>query len=342
MVSMKDIGRICNVSEATVSKALRNNPKINALTRQRIQEVSRQHNYHPNALVEGIQTGRSKMIGVAYNNFTDSFAGAVMEGLLGKLGAAGYETLVICWDMIAAQGNQMLSRFSRRRLDGLLLFPMERLPSPEYQQELRAFQKPIVIIDQTWPGNEFSFVGSDNVHGGILATTHLLDHGITELGFIRYSRASSCEERWEGFQTAMRGHGLPVRDAWCVDAAGSADHGLELIRELLASPVRPDGLVCFNDYCALQALDAARELGVRVPEELSLLGFGDIKLISAMSRPRLTTVNQSPREIGRKAAEVLLSLIAAQGEVKATQARIPVELVVHETVRGACAGGERT
>ncbi len=333
MVSMKDIGRICGVSEATVSKALRNNPKIKAATRQRIQEVVRQYNYHPNALVESIQTGRSKMIGVAYNNFTDGFAGAIMDGIMERMDEAGYETLIIRWDMIVAKGAQLLSRFSQRRVDGLLLFPSAKLPTPEYVKELRAFQNPVVLIDQIWPGNEFSSVVSDNVQGGAMATEHLLDRGIRKLGFIRYSSVSSGEERWQGFQKAMRKHGLPMKESWCVDVGGHSDYGYELIRDMLAAPDRPEGLVCFNDYCALHAMNAAREFGIRIPEELSLAGFGNVELIAAMSHPRLTSVNQFPREIGRKAAEILLTATAAEDEAAPTHVRIPVELVAGDSVR---------
>ena len=217
MISLKDIAKICDVSESTVSKALKLRPEIKASTRERILQVARQYNYQPNAMVESIQTGRSRTIGIAYNNFTDSFAGEIMRGILDCLHPNGYDIMVICWDKIVAEGADVLSRFSRRRVDGLLIFPMAKLPTPFYLNELRNFHSPVIVIDQTWPGNEFSFVGSDHRQGAVIATEHMISRGITNIGCIYCSQINSGQERHAGFQEAMSRHGLPIRQSACLE-----------------------------------------------------------------------------------------------------------------------------
>ncbi|MFA6293358.1 MAG: LacI family DNA-binding transcriptional regulator [Victivallales bacterium] len=334
MVSMKDIAKVCNVSESTVSKALKGHPLIKRETRKQIQEVALKYNYQPNAMVESIQTGRSRTIGIAYNNFYDSFAGAIVTGIFERLCAAGYEAIIICWDELVSHEAHVFSRFSRRRVDGLLLFPPRKLPTSEYLRELRAFHNPIVVIDQTWPGNEFSYVGSDNVLGAALATEHMIERGISDIGFIKYSTVSSGNERWQGFVETMQKHGLPVKDSWCIDAGGFPEYGHELILKMLSRSDRPKGLVCFNDYCACHAASAAHELGIRIPEELSLVGFGDIHMLPTLLHPKLTTVKQFPEDIGRKAADILLESIKGGKEISASKnILMPVELICRDSVR---------
>jgi len=333
MISLKDIARICDVSESTVSKALKQRPEIRAATRERIQTVARQYHYQPNAIVESIQTGRSRTIGVAYNNFTDGFAGRIMTAVLDTLYGQEYDTMVICWDLIVKQGADVLSRFSRRRVDGLLLFPMVQLPSPYYLEELRSFHNPVVVIDQTWPGNEFAFVGSEHQQGAEIATEHMIERGLTNLGCIYCSTTSSGQERYAGFLNVMARHGVPVRANSCLDLKNCFDRNYARIRQLLDRPDRPEGLVCFNDYCAFEAQAVAYDLGLRIPEQLSLVGFGDLPL-AALMRPQLTTVSQFPEEIGHQAAVVVLSELERKktGQT-APQVRTPVKLIIRESVK---------
>ena len=333
MISLKDIARTCNVSESTVSKALKGLPEIKAATRERIQEVARQYHYQPNANVQTIQTGRSRTIGIAYNNFHDPFAGAIMAGIHRKLHTCGYDSMVICWDMIVADASEVFSRFARRRADGLLVFPMAQLPTPFYINELRNFHSPVILLDQTWPDNEFSFVGSDNRTGAGLAVRHLVERGITAIGMIGSFGISSGRERYEGFCAALQDCGLPIRPEWQVDVSTCLEHGYLAIRRLLEQPDRPLGLVCFNDYLAFEAQAAAADLGLTIPDDLSLIGFGDLFLCTRM-RPQLTTIAQHPEDIGCRAAELLLQKIASPEAAAVRQEiRLPVELISRQTVR---------
>lgn len=331
---MKDIAKVCNVSESTVSKALKGHPLIKRETRKQIQDVALKYNYQPNAMVESIQSGRSKTIGIAYNNFYDIFGGGILTGVFEKLCAAGYEAIIICWDELVSHDAHVLSRFSRRRVDGLLLYPPRKIPTPEYLRELRAFHNPIVVIDQTWPGNEFNYVGSDNIRGATLATEHMIERGISDIGFIKYSTVSSGNERWQGFVETMQRHGLPIKDSRCIDVGGLPDYGHDLILKMLSKSDRPEGLVCFNDYCAYHAMSAAHELGIRIPEDLSLVGFGDLFMLSTLMRPKLTTVKQFPEDIGRKTADILLAAIKGSKETSTSKKILmPVELTCRDSVR---------
>lgn len=334
MISLKNIADLCGMSESTVSKALKNHPQIKKLTRERIQEIAKKHNYQPNAMVECMQTGRSRTIGIAYNKFNDMFAGGIMQGVHEELHRQGYETIVICWDMIVKKEAELFNKFSRRRVDGMLIFPMEKLPSSYYLEQLRNFHNPIVIIDQTWEGNEYNFVGSDNFRGAFMAAEHMIQRGITALGAICCCSVSSGQERNRGFRQAMTEHGLAVNEKWMLDIGDYVDAPYQKIYDFLNRNDRPAGLFCFNDNCAVDAVAAAKDLNIAVPEELSLVGFGDL-MIASRIRPALTTIGQNPAEIGRLAATLLIKRIKNKEDIKMAVENyiVDVELIERNTVR---------
>ena len=210
MISMKEIGKICGVTESTVSKALRGHAGIKQATRERVAEVARKYGYQPNAMVECMQTGRSRSIGIACNNFQCMFTGAVMDGIHKTLHDYGYDSYVICWDKLVKDKIDLLSRFARRRVDGLLLLPMEHLPEAVHVAALRAFHNPVVLIDQVWNGAEFDYVGSDNRGGMATLVERLIAAGHRKIGSVFFSEVSSGEERKAGFLDAMFRHNLPV------------------------------------------------------------------------------------------------------------------------------------
>ena len=332
MISMKEIGRICGISESTVSKALRGNPAIRPATAERVMAVARKYGYQPNAMVECMQTGRSRSIGIAFNNFGCQFAGAVMEGIHQILHERDYDSYVISWDKLVKDHVELLSRFARRRVDGLLLFPPEAAPPAERLEELRNFHNPIVAIDQAWAGYELDYVGCDNRRGMFELVEHLIHCGYRRIGAICFSHVSTGEERKRGFLDAMFKHNLPVSARDLADLGDYRNEAYGAARELLASADRPEALVCFNDYIANDALNAAFDLGIRVPEELAITGFGNLPLAEKL-RPRLTTVDQFACESGKQAARLLLDRISGAETGPRREIIVAPELVIRDSVR---------
>jgi DNA-binding LacI/PurR family transcriptional regulator len=333
MISLKKIAKLCDVSESTVSKALKGNPKIKNSTRERIQEVARKYNYHPNAMVECIQTGRSKTIGIAYNKFSDMFAGDIMQQIHETLYRNGYDTLIVCWDLLVCEHASVLGKFSHKRVDGLLLFPMAQLPTPHYLKQLRCFHNPIVIIDQTWSNCEYDFVGSNDFDGAYKATEYMIECGFSKIGNVYYSAASSGTERRRGYKEAMHKHNLLVDEQWSLNVKECLDNSYDVIRKLLKTPNRPDALVCFNDNCAIDAMAAASDLNITVPDELSIIGFGDLPIAKKI-RPRLTTMRQDTKKIGQQASLLLLNRISQIENNKGFLKKcfIPTKLVKRDSV----------
>lgn len=309
MVSMKDIADVCKVSPATVSKALSNSGGVGAATRARILKVAKQFNYLPNALVRSIQSGRSKTVAVACNAIDDPWAALIMRGILQKLEEDHLEALVFNWDSSVRRDEHMLRSMRERRVDGLVMFPPAQIPTSEYMTELRAFHRPIVLIDQRWPHLEFDFVGTDDAAGSRALADHLLDLGHTRIANLHYANVSSGRARLDAFHEALAARGVSVPPHWLANSMASYETAHRQTTQWLSAPTRPTAIVCFNDLVALGALAAAADLGARVPDDVSVAGFCDLP-VAAQVRPALTTVRQDPIGVGHEAAALLMKRIA--------------------------------
>jgi DNA-binding LacI/PurR family transcriptional regulator len=339
MVSLNRISELCGVSLSTASKAISGKPGVGKATRERILSVARQHNYRPNQLVHSIQRGRSMMVGITCSQFDDEFAGKIVAGIFEVLYEASYDAMVIYWERNVQEGVRALGNMAGRRVDGILMFPPAAYPQGAYLEELRAFPNPVVVVDQTWPGCQYDLVGSQDVEGAFAATEHLLELGHRRIAHLGFSHGSTGKDRLLGFQNAMIRHGVAIHEKWLRDIhTYPSEEAYELTRELLSGPDRPTAIMCFNDEVALQALSAAADMGLSVPKDLSITGFGDLSLVRHV-RPQITTVTQDPREIGRRAAKLLIDRIEAKHQKQpapaTSQHRLPARLMVRQST-GPC------
>jgi len=332
MISMKEIAKVCNVSQAVVSKALADRPGVSPATRQRILEVARQFNYRPNALVRSLQQGQTMTVAVAASVMEDVYAARILQAILERLYHAGYEVLMFSWDQQVRDGSHMLRSMVERRVDGLLMFPPAETPSAEYMAELRSFRRPIVLLDQAWRGAEFDFVGFDDIGGARQATEHLLELGHRDIANLHHRGVSTGQDRFDGYLAAMMARSATVRQEWVLDSGIDYDASFAQAQRLLALPHRPTAVVCFNDVAALAVMAAAADRGLSVPRDLSIVGFADLPQAQQV-RPSLTTVRQDAGQLGARAVAHLMDRIQetrnnSADRLPAAQERLPTELVV--------------
>jgi len=188
------------------------------------------------------------------------------------------------------------------------------------------------VIDQRWPGHDFDYVGSSNRKGMYELISYLIGQGYRRFGVIAFPATSSGEERKRGFLDAMFEHKLPVDASLLTVAEEPLLSPYEAARSLLERPDRPEALVCFNDYIAREALNAAWDLRIRVPEELAVTGFGNLPLCDLV-RPRLTTVDQFSFETGVAAARLLLERISSTGNPERRDIVIDTKVVIRNSNR---------
>ena len=329
--NLRIIADEAGVSLMTVSRALRGAAGVAEKTRQRINAIAAKHNYTANLLVTGIRTGRTWTAGVMMP-VSHSFYSDIIWGAHDELAEAKYAMLLSVFpdDYTQAEKAEDLRHLMpliERRVDGLIFRPTDDLATDRHFEELRRRQIPFVTVDRYLSGANCDFVGTDDYSGGVLVARHFLALGHRRVAFLAGPDfVSTSRQRRHGFTDTIEKAGahcttIQMRDFVDLDAA----------RDFLALSPRPSAVFCVNDYMALALLAAARERSVKVPQELSVCGFADLPEASLVS-PRLTTVHQDPRAIGRRAAQVLMHRIAARGaDGAAEMIQITPSLVVRES-----------
>lgn len=335
MVSMKDIARLCDVSEATVSKALSGKPGVGEEVRQRVVSAAKRFNYVPNALVKGIQSGFTRTIAVNSScKYESSFGWQIMKGLDAAIVPKGYSSVLGPLGAGSEFETQagLIRNFSERWVDGMVMIG-HRFDDPMTLRELRAFRGVVVVLDQEDPAGEFDFVGSDDRAGAELAAEYLLSLGHRDIAYIGDLRTSTARNRLDGLRTVMAVHGLPLRAEWICDV--EEDAACTEAARLLGNQERPTAFMCFNDSYALDVVSAAYDTGVRIPEDVSVVGFGNLSFASKV-RPTITTVEQHPAKMGEFGGELLIKRIEVRKKlgrtetdsVKPERITIPCELVL--------------
>jgi DNA-binding LacI/PurR family transcriptional regulator len=296
-----DVADFAGVSKSTVSLVLRGSPKVSAATRQSVLRAMEKLDYRPNAMARGLVRRRTNVLGVLLADLRNSFFADVLEGIEQRASWAGYRTLLGTGHRVPAGEARTIESFLELRVDGLIL------ASPRLSDEaiLEASERvPVVLISRSIPGAGMDSVMSNGTAGAAGAVDHLVALGHRRIAYIDAGSGASAPERRRGYEEAMRRHGLSehirvVRGDY-TEAAGALG-----ARQLLAGGPPPTAICTANDMSALGVLDALEEAGLRVPEDISVVGY-DNTSVTRLGMIGLTTVDQPRREMGMAAAELLL------------------------------------
>lgn len=313
-VSIADIARIAGVSHTTVSRALRGSTLISAGTRERIQQLAHKMGYTPNAIAQSLQTRRTSTIGLVVTSIADPFLNDVVKGVEEVARAASFSVILSATHNDPDQEMGVIETFHRRRVDGILV-ASSRITS-EYKKRLDHIRVPTVLINSQADSQDelLHWVTVDDCIGAQLAVEHLWHLGHRAIGYLGISsRPRSNRQRFQGYQSALMAAGTQYRNTWVVITPGiEASHEEDVAVGQASLPYflerEVTAVFCYNDMTAIGLLMACREQGIAVPEELSIVGFDDIKTASYVAPP-LTTIHQPKVELGRLATQVMLDLL---------------------------------
>jgi DNA-binding LacI/PurR family transcriptional regulator len=309
-VSIKDIARIAGVSHSTVSRALADSPLVAPATKRRIQRIAREMGYTPSAIARGLVTRRTATIGLVVTTIADPFIAEVVQGIEETALDNGY-SVILCDCNAEPERELTCVRTLREKWVDAIIVTSSRVGSL-YVPLLEELGIPIVLVNNQRTGEYVYSVRTDNLEGGRLVGEYLLSLGHRRIGYITGPpSASSSRERLEGCRTALQEQGVDIPEEWIAPGDGRIAGGASGIRYLLERSPRPTAVFCYNDMTAIGALQAAREIGLRVPADLSLVGYDDITF-AALVDPPLTTVAQDRYMLGRQAMELTLSLLDGQ------------------------------
>lgn len=315
-ISIEDIAHAAGVSHSTVSRALHNSSLISVEVRERIQHLARQMGYTPNAIARSLQNQRTNTLGLVVTSIADPFLGDVVKGVEEVANKVNFSVFLSTSNNDPDQEMAIIETFHRRRVDGILV-ASSRISS-NYKERLDQIRVPTVLINSHADSQYqlLHWVAVDERHGAQLAVEHLLELGHRSIGYLgTNNRLNSNRERLKGYQEALAAAGVASRDDRVV-IASDADAlyedvaiGQRMASRLLAAEVT--AIFCYNDMLAIGALLACRERGISVPQEISVVGFDDIKMTDYVMPP-LTTIHQPKVLLGRLAMEMVLDLLNAR------------------------------
>ncbi len=306
-VSIKDIAAQAGVSHSTVSRALQGTGRMSEETRARILALAEEMGYTPDALAQSLVRGRTKTVGVVVTTIADPFVAGIIDGIEEVAGRAGYTVLLAASHMDPEREMQVVENLHQRRVDAVIV-TASRVGS-HYSEHLQRFGVPIVLVNNMMEGEYLYAITCDQETGARLATEHLLALGHRRIAYVGSStREHSSHLRERGYRMALQDAGVTM-DPDLVYMP-SQDQDVAVGKQALAHlwPLHPTAIFAYNDLTAIGVMIAARERGIRIPQDLSIVGFDDIEATQFVCPP-LTTVRQPREAMGRAAMQMTLDLL---------------------------------
>ncbi len=326
---LKEIAESLGISVSTVYAAIQNRKDISEATRRRVQEKVREMNYRPDLVARSLVTHETRVIGLVVPELSGSFFVEVLKGIEAAATRAGFQVMLCATAEDAEQEDREVETFLSKHVDGLILASAHAPGDLNVAGRLANSGTPFVLLDRRLPGGHF--VGGDDIQVGYLATRHLIEEGYQRIAHLQGPNVSTANDRYSGYLKALREARIKARTEYVapvlyheeISAARAMDALLRL------SPP-PDAVFAASDPIAIGALEAARARGVRVPDELGIVGVGNHRYTPFLRVP-LSTVDQNRVRIGTEAVELLLAGMREHSEPAARL--IAPRLVVRDSSR---------
>ncbi|HEX6971868.1 MAG TPA: LacI family DNA-binding transcriptional regulator [Limnochordia bacterium] len=334
--TIKDIARAVGVAHSTVSRALNGDSRISLATRQRVLRAAAELGYSPNLSARGLVRGQVLSIGLVIPEVVEAFFGRIVHGADQVTFDEGFNLVLYVTHADVRREMAALEQVGKGRVDGMILM-IRKLKEEAIRNAARA-GVPLVMLMRSLQDAAVDTVRVENEDGAYRAVQHLTQLGHRRIAFISgYHHAQDSRERLRGYRRALRDAGIPFRRALVMRGDFRESGGSAAAERLLSLPPaeRPTAIFAANDRMALGVMDRLARSGVRVPDEVSVIGFDDIEQAS-YARPALTTVRQPVEEVGRAAARRLIDRIRGR-ECQERDIVLQTELVI----RASCAAAAR-
>jgi LacI family transcriptional regulator len=342
-IKMRDIAKDLGVSVITVSKVLRNHPEVGHATRERVLARVKELDYRPNLAARSLVTGRTYLVGLIVPDLLHPFFAEVAKSLSDVLRKSGYYLIISSSEEDPDLEQQEVDHLLARQLDTLVIASCR--PTAELFVRIERHKTPYILIDRSVPGASANYVGVDDVAVGRLATEHLIAIGCKRIAHIRGPETSPGVARLEGYKRALLRGGITINRRYITPVrkvdVDSQRRGAEAMAQLLRLAPKPDGVFCYNDPLATGAMDYAIEHGARVPEDVAIIGCGNLHYDDSL-RVGLSSIDQHSRRIGEVAARMALGILGSRVPRPPETVILQPELVVRaSTGRKARRRGRR-
>jgi LacI family transcriptional regulator len=331
-VRMKDIARDLGVSVVTVSKVLRNHSDISETTKKRVLRRVKELNYRPNIAARSLVTGRTFAVGLVVPSLVHPFFAELAKGMAGALRDSGYGVLIASSEERADLERQAIDQMLARRVDVLLVASSQT--TVETFRRIEEHNTPYILIDRKFEGLSANFVGIDDEMAGLLGTEHLIEVGCKRIAHIAGTHVSPALGRLAGYKKALAKHGFVENPKYIATADQIDDRavasGYRAAQTLLRCDPIPDGIFCFNDPVALGAMRAILDHGLRIPQDIALVGCANLPYDDFLRVP-LTSVDQQSLLIGQRAAKLAMAVVSAKSRTTPKSIVLLPKVIVRES-----------
>ena len=330
--TIKDIANVLNISPAAVSKALHDDSRISAKTKEAVRRVAKELNYQPNHLASALRKGKSNLVGVIVPRTNSNFFSSVVEQMEEVLNKAGY-------NIIITQSNESFEKECKNidtllftQVDGIIASMANETIDLSYYEKIKSKGIPLILFDRGENDLNVDYVGINDYDSSHMIVEHLISKGCKRIAHIGgFRRTRIFNNRIRGYIDAIKKNNLPLDDNLLIESDLTLKDGRLKMLELLQLKNRPDAIYVASDYAALGALQVLKEQNIKVPNDIRLVGFGNEPFTSLVT-PAITSVEQHSSEIGKLAAQTFLTRIKTPS-VKQTLNKIilDAELIVRDS-----------
>ncbi|MBQ7512462.1 MAG: LacI family DNA-binding transcriptional regulator [Prevotella sp.] len=328
-VSLKDLAQELGVSIATVSRALRSSPEIGKDMQQRVKDLAKRLNYRPNPFAQSLRKDAPKVIGVVVPNLVTHYYSAVLDGIEDEARRAGYSVISANSHERFEDEAQAVDNFISLHVEGIIACVSQTTTGYQHFEELSELGIPVVFFGRTCLSDRFSSVTANGDEAALQATQHLIDTGSRRIAFLGGpNHLDMVRRRKHGYLEALRENRLPVERELVICDKIDYETALHNAERLLQSDRRPDAILAFNDIITFAAFTAIKNSGLRIPEDVALMGFTD-DVHAAYVTPRMSAIEDQSHLMGVTACQLLLKSIS--GDPKVYKEIVPQKLVIRDT-----------
>ena len=321
-----------NISPAAVSKAMHDDTRISAKTKEAVKRVAKELNYQPNHLASALRKGKSNLVGVIVPRTNSNFFSSVLEQMEAVLDKAGY-------NIIITQSNESFEKECKNidtllftQVDGIIASMANETVDLSYYEKIKSKGIPLILFDRGENDLNVDYVGINDYDSSHMIVEHLISKGCKRIAHIGgYRRTRIFNNRIRGYIDAIKTNNLPIDDSLIIESALTLEDGRREMKNLLKLKNRPDAVYVAGDYAALGALQVLNEKQISVPNDIRLIGFGN-EPFTALVSPTITSVDQHSEDIGRLAAETFLQHVK-KPELKQSLNKIilDAELIIRDS-----------
>jgi len=327
-----DIARKLNVTRITVSKALRNHPDISAEMKKKVLDTAEALGYVPNLIAQNLTSKRTFTLGVVIPDLENSFFAYAADSIIDAATEKNYNVFVTVSRENQNSEKLNIQKLIGMRVDGLLVCVSQETNNPQIFNHIKKLNIPLVFFDRRFEGLSFPSITFNDRIGAIVALEKIIEKGYTKIAHIAgYSNVSIGKQRCTGYKEALKKNGIKINPEWIIEGGFEVKDGYNAFMKLYHSNNLPEIIFTVNDRAALGVYHAAKEVGVKIPEDIGIAAFGFNEIAQTFTPP-LSIINQNPRKIGLAATNMLIEEIQNKNADKKNQITIEEEFLWNDSI----------